>query len=295
MKPNALLILLFLFATACSAESPENPPAASPTQVEVSPTPSPSPTLAAPVTVRFVVKGDWGAGTSEQRAVTQAMCAMREQQPFTFVVTTGDNFYPSGTARRDTYDEPEACLLGYAGHEWRAAWGNHDVRGNSTSDILGTPSRYYAFDGPNIVFIVLDSTRAGDREQISWLVSRLQEAAGRAIVVAFHHPPFTSGSRYEGDSTIQRNWVPLFERHGVDLVLNGHSHAYEHSVVQGINYVVSGGGGASLYPCGDPEPGLVTCRSVHHFLMVEIEERSIRVTAVDQQGAVVDHFEFQAT
>jgi hypothetical protein len=84
--------------------------------------------------------------------------------------------------------------------------------------------------------------------------------------------------------------MPLFEQHGVDLVLNGHNHGYEHSIQNGVHYVVSGGGGASIYPCVDDQPWLVTCIAVNHFLIVDIEGEKMSVTALGTEGQTIDSF-----
>jgi hypothetical protein len=59
--------------------------------------------------------------------------------------------------------------------------------------------------------------------------------------VALHHPSFSAG--YQGSSPAARAaFVPLFERHGVQLVLSGHDHDYQRSRPRnGVTYVVSGG------------------------------------------------------
>jgi hypothetical protein len=41
----------------------------------------------------------------------------------------------------------------------------------------------------------------------------------------------------------------------VDLVLSGHDHTYERLVVRGLQYVVIGVGGRSLYPFTNKQPG----------------------------------------
>ena len=247
-------------------------------------------TATPPPRLVFAVKGDWGAGTSEQAEITSRMCEARAATPFDQVVTTGDNFYsPDGVATQANYYRPEACLLAHPGHRWRAAWGNHDAGRPSTDQVLGAGERTYTwFDNP-VQFFVLDSNRAADASQTAWLAGELARSTAAVKIAVFHHPPFTVGL-HEDSLEVRRRWVPLFEQHGVDLVLNGHNHGYEHSVINGVHYVVSGGGGASLYPCVDDEPWLIVCLSAHHFLVVEAEGTSISVKAIGAFGAQIDGF-----
>jgi hypothetical protein len=70
--------------------------------------------------------------------------------------------------------------------------------------------------------------------QTSWLQRTL--AAGRGdpsvdwIIVQMHQCACSSSSTGNGsDLGIRQQWLPLFDRYGVDLVLNGHDHDYERS------------------------------------------------------------------
>lgn len=275
-----LLCLLALLAGASCA------PATGPDAVSPSP-----PTEAAEPALRFAVKGDWGAGTPEQLQVTEQMCRTRRVRPFEVVVTTGDNFSsPQGTATLENYFSPEACLIAHPAHRWRATWGNHDVLGESTASVLGAEERYYTWTEGPAQFFMLDSNQASDPAQQQWLTTELQGSQSPVKVAVFHHPPLTAGL-HSPDEQVLTNWVPLFEEYGVDLVLNGHSHAYEHSELNGVHYVVTGGGGAPVFPCVSDHVRLKTCLAVHHFLMVEVGDDSLAVQALDTSGRVVDHFE----
>jgi hypothetical protein len=78
-------------------------------------------------------------------------------------------------------------------------------------------------------FIVLDGTSAIDlgtlEAQTRWLETELQRPHAGWTVVVMHQPVFTC-SRIEDTPKIGAAWRPLFERHGVDLVLQGHDHCY---------------------------------------------------------------------
>lgn len=218
------------------------------------------------------------------------MCETRRTTPFDDVVTTGDNFYdPDGLATRENYFEPEACLISHPGHRWRPTWGNHDSAG-ATGSVLGAPGRYYAWESGGVEFLMLDSTASHSAAQDRWLEEQLAGSDAEVTIAVFHHPPFTTGLVHAPDATVRRRWVPLFQRYGVDLVLNGHQHLYEHLSAGEVDYVVTGGGGRSLYGCGPRRPSLIVCLSRYHFLLVEVAGRSITVTAVGPSGEILDRF-----
>lgn len=213
---------------------------------------------------------------------------------FEDVVTTGDNFYdPDGLATRGNYYEPERCLISHPGHRWRPTWGNHDSAG-ATASVLGAPGRYYSWSAEGVEFLMLDSTQPNDAGQDRWLEQQLARSKAAVTIAVFHHPPFTTGLVHAPDATVRRRWVPLFQRYGVDLVLNGHQHLYEHLRVGEVDYVVTGGGGRSLYGCGPRRPPLILCLSRYHFLLVEVVDASITVTAIAASGEVLDRFTEQA-
>lgn len=129
----------------------------------------------------------------------------------------------------------------------------------------GIPSgteHFYSFDFGNIHFVSLDSMTANrrpDGPMGSWVVKDLAATTATWIVVLFHHPPYTKGS-HDSDKEkelmeMRRNFLPLLEQGGVDLVLNGHSHAYERSFLLDGHHGLSGTFGTPMKKqpgSGDP-------------------------------------------
>lgn len=67
--------------------------------------------------------------------------------------------------------------------------------------------------------------RDGARLQAQWLEKVLANNPNRWTVVAFHYPLF-SFSQGDVSRTMRESWQPIFDKHGVDLVLQGHEHVY---------------------------------------------------------------------
>ena len=86
------------------------------------------------------------------------------------------------------------------------------------------------------------------------------------IVVGFHHCAYCTNTLHGSDAGVRR-WVPLFDRYGVDLVINGHNHCYERTQplraglpvaevrsggtwgsASGTTYLCAGGGGGQTFP-----------------------------------------------
>jgi 3',5'-cyclic AMP phosphodiesterase CpdA len=245
--------------------------------------------------LRFAVIGDYGSGFPSQQEVADRMCEWRADHPYDLVVTTGDNIYPDGSRRyfQRRFFSPYDCLLS-DGVQFRASLGNHDYLTERGRDVLdepafGMPKRNYVLRTNGVRFVVADSNVL-DRE---WLSEATRaRALDRWTIVVFHHPVYSPGSHPERGSTPgYRPSLPrLFEARGVDLVLNGHDHIYFASdPLRKIRYVVTGGGGASLYPCGDAWY-VVECQSRNHFLYVVVGPDRISVRAIGPVGPPFHRF-----
>src|SRR6185436_19334444 len=103
----------------------------------------------------------------------------------------------------------------------------------------GVPSgteAYYSFDYGETHFISLNSTqvnRSSTGPMATWLEADLAATSAKWIIAFWHHPPYSRGT-HNSDVDIEliemrENILPILEAGGVDLVLCGHSHAYERS------------------------------------------------------------------
>src|SRR6056297_96711 len=114
--------------------------------------------------------------------------------------------------------------------------------------------------------------------QATWLEDVLADAKGWKIVT--HHHPLHSASKGRDNPELRDLWQPIYDNHGVDLVLQGHDHTYarsdlmrypskpnngrvpvgESNVTEGANLRVAGGtvyvvsvSGPKMYDL-DPKP-----------------------------------------
>ncbi len=144
---------------------------------------------------------------------------------------------------------------------WYVAWGNHDK-----GDVDGVirrfsdlPSRYreglspghgsYAFTYAGCHFVCLDYFHQPEITD-GWLEQTLgsseaQEARFRFLVN--HVPPYCE-LWIDGDAGLRENLVPLLEKHRVSAIFSGHTHEYERGFLNGVHYIVSGGGSWLDFP-----------------------------------------------
>ncbi len=156
----------------------------------------------------------------------------------------------------------------------------------------------YAFTYGNSFFVMADTN--GDvspgNPLYTWLEDTLSspEAQGAEwLFVAHHQPAYSEGWRpcdYDGDAAVREHLVPLMEVYGVDAVFNGHTHGYERGLLNGVLYIISGGGGGGLdYFCQD-WPHVEVSAYVHHFVLLEIDGATLTLSAHHLDGTVIDTY-----
>jgi len=250
----------------------------------------------------FAVLGDSGRGNTAQYAVADRLKAIGPD----FVLHTGDVIYPEGEASRfdDRYFRPYRDLI--AGIPFFLSLGNHDVmtaNGQAYLDAFDLPSnnpertkRYYSFDYGNARFIALDSNEdpGPGGPMYAWLAAELARPRKFWTFAFFHEPPYSSG-RHGSNATLRQAWSPLFERARVAIVFNGHDHSYERTVPlrdfdpggPGVMYVVTGGGGGTLYTVGR-SAWTAHSASIHHVVRVDVRGCALALQAIASDGAVFD-------
>jgi PKD repeat protein len=154
----------------------------------------------------------------------------------------------------------------------------------------GAKIEWYSFDYGTAHFIILDSNApfVPGSAQYLWLVNDLQSTTAEWRFVMHHHPVYSSGP--DGPHPdLQTYLAPLYEQYHVDIVFTGHDHLYERSFRNGVTYIVSGGGGADLYPPNvHPNPYQVFALSTYQYCSVDIDGLTALVRGCAPDGTVFD-------
>ena len=277
-----------------------------------------APTTGSSTPFTFLAFGDYGRDSGTQRNLRNQML----NDSFDFIVTTGDNAYTDGTYDQfelrvfETYED----ILKYV--PMFPSLGNHDYLTNNGTPYLALfdlpeqawrasdAERYYSFDYGNAHFILLDSNAplleddsAAADDMFDWLRDDLSQTTQDWIIVAFHHPAYSSGDQHGSNSNVQAKLVPIFEAYGVDLVLSGHDHIYQRSqpiyggqvtTVEngGIVYIVTGAGNQADYTCTSVAWSAIEYCSIDYgiYSRISVNGNSILIEAIDYTGAVVDTY-----
>ena len=255
-----------------------------------------------------------------------------------FVLDTGDLVKDGEESSQwINYLEDSSPLLPLAPH--MPSLGNHD---DDTQDgdyanynqVFQLPRNhvtvtedYYFFTWSDAFFVALStSTYMGGsipfQEQADWLDQVLTDNPRKWKFVYFHHPIYTSHAIIDvlfdefelnhPPNELNQNaaLVPIFDKHHVDLVFNGHNHYYErfspmfggggaeqgnpvNSTDEGTVYLITGGAGAFTYDeidlgvveidltedllCSDGSraTGSAVCSGRHHFVVLNVEGNTL--------------------
>ena len=242
--------------------------------------------------LHFTALGDMGAGTPFQYDVAKAMVTEYDQDTFPIALMLGDLLYPDGNINRlgaEKFEAPYEPLIS-RGVRFRAALGNHDRLYPFTNKLVKywkMPASYYHFRRGPVDFYAIDSNRF-DTKQAAWLRESLDESTAPWKIVFGHHPVYSSGA-HGLNRSLEKKLVPILLCKSVDLYLSGHDHDYERfSPKGGVEYIVSGGGGAYLRNFKHIQEDSLVRAKKHHFLNAHATDTSLIVEAVDKKGDVFD-------
>ena len=197
----------------------------------------------------FIVFGDNHSGLFLNDAVTlkEIWQMNREDRfrkvPIDLVLSVGDVTLDGARGHFESYKKIQKLIK----YPVVTAIGNHDDRA-LFEEYVGKSE--FSFANRNSYFIVVNDENGMNETQFAWLEDELKRAQEYDhIFVAMHKPPFDP---YQQDwSNIDNNpWAyrvrKLLAKYDVDMVFSGHKHMFKKGNFEGVDYLVTGGGGMLL-------------------------------------------------
>jgi hypothetical protein len=183
------------------------------------------------------------------------------------------------------------------------AVGNHEYRDDVSVPMwkkffkMEAHDTTYAFDIGQARVIVLNSNFEDDlslkTSQLEWLENELR-LPSRWKIVYFHHPGFSisvfNNPMYPRKEyvTVQDYYIPLFEKYGVDLVMNGHTHLFETSQKAGIHYLIVGPAGGDMGVEGATDPYKIKSAKTRSIINLEVSQDNLRAVSTGIGGEILD-------
>jgi len=173
----------------------------------------------------------------------------------------------------------------------------------------GMKEELYSFDYGDCHFVSINSNLLADERKNEignkrwsslvkradrWISSDLAGSDAKYKIVYMHHPAYPVSD--DGNSIykrIRKNWVPIFEKQGVDLVLCGHQHVYMRTrPIKGITYIMADSGQkvSRYYRQGDKLPGYVEKISTSNctYEKYDVTATGIKISVYNDEGTMVD-------
>jgi len=222
----------------------------------------------------------WGREASVLNAILARVDSLNaDHQSVSAAINTGDlvkdGRRPKNWLRFLSIVEPLSTRVPYF-----AVAGNHERTDDSigvanwrtaTGLPVGSDRLYYCFDTADgwVRFIAIDTNPIVDpqnrwspevhvkysKEQFDWMVARVKEHHGPAIIM-MHHPPFSAGfhrEEWQADQVLRdrrSELVKALHETGISIIASGHEHAYERALMTWQDAVLvviaTGGAGAPL-------------------------------------------------
>lgn len=197
------------------------------------------------------------------------------------------------------------------------AIGNHEYNGAKPGPLFGATfalpgngpepvkDTVYTFVYQGVRFIMLDGTAAlagpALQPETAWLEKILKADNARWTVVMVHQPMFMC-SRQNDLPAFQASWKPLFDKYGVDLVLQGHDHCYARwsnpgskiaaaKKLVGPVYLISVSGG-KMYAINDKTRATADriADDTQLYQVIDVAADKLHVRAFTASGVLYDDF-----
>jgi hypothetical protein len=155
---------------------------------------------------------------------------------------------------------------------------------------------YIDYQGARVISLnCLDKVQ----EQAVWVDKVLAENPGKWSIITFHYPMFSTAQGRD-NAELRALWKPIFDKHKVDMVLQGHDHTYGRmNLATGLTGVDSESGtvyvvsvsGPKMYELGNVDFMRRTAEQTQLYQIIHVDAGKIRFESRTATGELYDAFE----
>ena len=270
----------------------------------------------------IVAAGDWGCSKNTEKTVKLAQ-SMNPQ----LLLALGDYSYEKTATCWLNLIKPVESIT-------KINFGNHedsDSLLNSYLSHFSLTKQFYSYDIQNVHVLTMSTEEKfeTDSEQYSFVVNDLRNAANNPdikwIIVNMHYPFYASPNTCKesdcaGNEEYREIYHPLFDKYGVDLVLQGHVHNYQRSYPlnfnqessskplvtstskadyqnpNGVIFAIVGTGGVNFHGLSGSAPFMAYQQdSKFGILDMHFSDNKLDAKFVTNDGSTLDHFSISKT
>jgi hypothetical protein len=270
----------------------------------------------------IVAAGDWGCSSNTEKTVNN----VKNMNPGLLLALGDYSYEKTSTCWLDLMKPVDSIT--------KVNFGNHEDSYsliNSYLNHFGLSKQYYSFDINNIHVLTMATEEKFNTksEQYNFVVNDLRKAANNPdikwIIVTMHYPFYSSPSTCvesdcAGNKESRDIFHPLFDKYGVDLVLQGHVHNYQRSYPLKFNqesspdpivtstaktdyknpnsviFAIVGTGGVNLHGLSGSAPFMAYQQdSKFGILDMHVSDNQLDAKFVSNNGATLDQFSISKT
>ncbi len=274
--------------------------------------------------LHFIVMGDWGRnGENYQKEVAAGMGKAAHDLGASFVIATGDNFYPYGVASTQDHHWISSFENIYTAQSLHVKWypvlGNHDYGSDPDAQVAYSkissrwtmPSRYYAkkftVGADTVLFAFIDTDpivkelagvqrdsikypAGGVDKQLQWFQNLLSTSKAKWKMVVGHHPLYTGGWRKDSRDTknLKEYMEPLFSKYNVDVYICGHEHHLEYIKPAGKTHYIISGAASEARPVELHPNGGKFAAAVQGFATFSVTRDKLLVQFINHKDEIIN-------
>lgn len=171
----------------------------------------------------------------------------------------------------------------------------------------GLEETCYVVNYTNLKVVSLDAEQIDEspfylEKQRLWLDSILTSDPKKWTAITFHYPVFSTKPNRDNEN-LRSKFKPIFDKHKVDIVLQGHDHAYGRGMVSNIptGKNIKDGGSGTMYVVSVSGPKMYDvsndpwmqrkARSTQLYQIISIEKDKLSYEAFTATGELYDAFD----
>ena len=164
-------------------------------------------------------------------------------------------------------------------------------------------SNYVVDFGDYLSIACLDSYHTQTpKDQAVWLERTLEQRTNVPHLFACYHRPAYGTLIKDDMQEIRKEWVPLFEKYGVDVAFENDHHVYKRTMpikhnkvdVNGVTYMGDGAWGVKVRKVDwaklRPLKYMVRAEDLNHLIRVRLYQGRQQFEAIDGTGKYIDSF-----
>ena len=250
--------------------------------------------------VSFYMYGDTRSDPKSHNLVAKAImqAVSKDAKSQTFIISSGDlvsNGESESAWDSQFFDSQYTSLSNmFANLPYLASLGNHAGNGKLFAKYFPYPMYkanrfYYSFNYGPVHFTIIDqfTNYSKGSTQYNWIKNDLASSSKKWKIVLLHMPGWSAGG-HSNNKDVQNLIQPLCKQYDVSLVVAGHNHYYARAVVDGIQHITTGGGGAPLYDPKNNQPYIVKYEKTYHFIKVDVDNNKLHFSAIRPNGSTIE-------